>query len=55
MEAGTDIQIWIDRILMDMGMSAESARSLDTWIIFAGIILIALFINFILRWGVLRV
>ena len=54
MEAGTDIQIWIDRILMDMGMSAESARSLDTWIIFAGIILIALFINFILRWGVLR-
>ena len=39
MEAGTDIQIWIDRILMDMGMSAESARSLDTWIIFAGIIL----------------
>ena len=54
MEAGTDIQIWIDRILIDMGMSAESARSLDTWIIFAGIILIALFINFILRWGVLR-
>ena len=54
MERGTDIQMWVDQTLMSMGMSAEDARTLDTWIIFAGIILFALFINFILRWGVLR-
>ncbi len=54
METGTDIQIWLDGILQGMGLSAETARSVDTWIIFTGIILFALFINFILRWGVLR-
>ena len=54
MEAGTDIQIWLDGLLQGMGMSAETARTVDSWIIFVGIILFALFINFILRWGVLR-
>jgi miniconductance mechanosensitive channel len=54
MEKGTDIQQWVDRILEGIGVSPENARTLDTWIIFAGIILFALFINFILRWGVMN-
>lgn len=55
MEHTTDVQIWIDRVLVDLGMSQEQAQDIDKWIIFAGIIVIALTINIILRLFVLRV
>ena len=55
MEKATDLQIWLDEILVRMGMAPEQAQEIDKWILFAGIILFALVINLFLRIVVLRV
>lgn len=51
----TDIQEWVDGILVNLGVSEQTAASLDKWIIFGGILIIAVAITFILRWGLVRV
>lgn len=55
MEKATDVQIWLDELLTKMGMSLEQAQEIDKWIIFAGIIILALIINAFLQMVVLRV
>ena len=45
MEKATDLQIWLDEILVRMGMAPEQAQEIDKWILFAGIILFALVIG----------
>lgn len=55
MEHTTDAQLWVDDILVRMGMTLEEAKEIDEWIVFGGVIILALIINLILRIGVLRV
>lgn len=47
--------MWVDDILQGMGVSLEDAHQIDEWIVFGGIIILALIINLILRMGVMRV
>lgn len=55
MEKATDVQLWLDGILTRMGMPLEQAQEIDKWIIFAGVIVLALIINIFLKMVVLRV
>jgi miniconductance mechanosensitive channel len=55
MEKATDLQIWLDGVLEKMGMPLAQAQEIDKWILFAGIIILALVINLFLRMVVLRV
>lgn len=55
MSSQTDVQEWVDNILVNLGVSEQTAASLDNWIIFGGILILAFVITFILRWGLVRV